>query len=618
MAGKVLKGVKKVGHKVPMLSIEDVFSEKELKEWEDYLKRLIPSQKFDFFSELKIDGFAVTLIYKNGIFEQGATRGNGRVGEDVTQNLKTIESIPLRLTIHSFSKNWLSKEVEKNLKRLIEDGIIEIRGEVYMEKKDFERLNKRMQKKGERTFANPRNLAAGSIRQLNPKLAASRPLKFFAYDIITDFGQKRHSQEHQILSALGFKTDPGKEYQNIKEVVDYYRQIMKKRDRFPFQIDGVVVSLDDNQLFEKLGVVGKSPRAIRAFKFPPKQATTTVKDIELQVGRTGAVTPVAVLEPVEIDGVIISRATLHNEEEIKKLGVKIGDTVVVGRAGDVIPAVLKALPDLRTGKEKGFKMPKTCPVCGTKLVKPKDETIWRCPNPKCFARKRKYFYHFVSKGAFDIEGLGPKIIDRLIDKNLISDPADLFTLKGGDILPLEGFAEKAAENLISSIQSKKEISLQKFIFALGIRNVGEETAHLLAGHFKNIENLKKASLEELEGIRDIGPVVAESIYNFFQVKKSLEFIKKLRRVGVKIKGSKFEVRSSKLKGIIFVLTGTLKTMSRKEAKEKIRVLGGEVSESVSKKTDYLVAGSNPGSKLKKAKKFGTKTIKEREFLEMLK
>jgi DNA ligase (NAD+) len=636
VAGFPLEGFKKVEHKAQMLSIEDIFSASELGEWEKYLKRLLfQKEKIDsFFSELKIDGFAVTLIYKNGILEQGATRGNGRIGEDVTQNLKTIESIPLQLEIHSppdLNKAF-SKEIKDSLGKKIQKGAVEIRGEVYMEKKAFDNLNKKMLEIGEKTFANPRNLAAGSIRQLDSKLVASRPLKFFAYDIITDLGQKKHSENHQILSVLGFKTDKGRVCQNLNEAVDYWKDTAEKRKNFPFQIDGVVVSVDNNAIFKKLGVVGKSPRGIRAFKFSPKEATTIIEDIKLQVGRTGAMTPVAVLKPVEIDGVVVTRATLHNEDEINKLGVKIGDTVSVARSGDVIPAIIKVFPDLRTGKEKSFKMPKFCPSCKTKLVKPEGKVVRRCPNPDCFDRKRKYFYHFVSKGAFDIVGLGPKIVDRLIEEGLVFDPADLFLLKEGDIQPLERFAEKSASNLIKNIKSKNRISFPRFIYSLGIRNVGEETAHLLTEEFSSLDSLKKADVLALEKIRDIGPTVADSIYKFFQDKKNLEFIEKLRKVGVVIIGSsKSEVpapwergfpsvvgrRGSKLKGLTFVLTGTLEKMSRDKAKEKIRSLGGGISESLSKKTSYLVKGENPGSKFEKAKKLGVKIIGEKEFLNIL-
>jgi len=642
VAGKPLEGFKKVEHKTSMLSIEDIFSEEELRDWEDYLKKIAPhhfSQKsgegVEYFAELKIDGFAISLVYENGIFHYGSTRGTGKIGEDVTQNLKTIESIPLKLEIHG---EVPSKEIERNLKREIDpvrnriSNGVEIRGEVYMNVKDFERLNKELEKRGEKTFANPRNLAAGSIRQLDPKLAASRPLKFLAYDIVTDLGQKKHSQEHQILLALGFKTDEGRECKSLQDTVEFWKEVGEKREKLPFQIDGVVINVNDNEIFQKLGVVGKSPRGVRAFKFSPKQATTIIEAISLQVGRTGAITPVAVLKPVEVGGVKISRATLHNEDEIKRLGVKIGDTVIIGRAGDVIPDVIQVLPELRTGKEKEFRFPKSCPVCGTKLIKPAREVVWRCPNPKCRARKREYFYHFISGGAFDIIGLGPKIVDRLLDTGLISDPADLFTLKMGDLISLEslprrkpkaflrGFAEKSAQNLISAIQSKKKITLSKFIYALGIRNVGEETSQDLAENFCSFEKLKNASLEELQKIMDIGPVVAKSIYDFFQEKRNLKFIEKLKKVGVKIQyptPHQILVGGLKLKGLTFVLTGSLETMTREEAKEKIRILGGEISESVSKKTDFVIVGKEPGSKLEKAKKLGVKIINEREFLDLI-
>ncbi len=618
VGGKPLAGFKKVGHRTPMLSMEDVFSAEELNDWEDYLKRLAPEQEFDYFAELKIDGFAISLIYEKGIFKSGSTRGDGKIGEDVTQNLKTIESIPLKLEI---KKSNLPKAIEnlaEKAEKQIEGGEVEIRGEVYMGLKDFEKLNKELAQKGEKTFANPRNLAAGSIRQLNPKLAASRPLKFLAYDIITDLGQKKHSEKHLLLPALGFKTDPGRVCRNLAEVADFWEEVEKNREKYRFQIDGVVVNINDNSLFQKFGVVGKSPRGVRAFKFSPKQAATIIEGIDVHVGRTGAITPIAILKSVEIGGVKISRASLHNGDEIKRLGVKIGDTVIVGRAGDVIPYVLLALPELRTGKEKEFKMPKNCPVCGTKLLKPEGEVILRCKNPKCRAREREYFYHFVSGGGFDIIGLGPKIIDRLVDEGLVSDPADLFLLKEGDIAPLERFAEKSAQNLIAAIQSKKKIILAKFIYSLGIRNVGEETTRDLAENFGSIEKLKNASLEELQKIMDIGPVVAKSIYDFFQEKRSQNFIKKLLEAGVVIESQKSKVKSQKFRGLTFVLTGGLEVMSREEAKEKIRLFGGEISDSVSQKTDYVVAGKDPGSKYKRANQLGIKIINEKEFLAMLK
>ncbi len=613
VGGKPLDSFKKIKHFVPMLSIQDIFSDKELKSWEDYLKRLERLEELDFFTELKIDGFAVSLVYENGLLAYGATRGNGKLGENVTQNIKTIESIPLKLEIQP---NIL---IEEKIKKLIKKGRIEIRGEVYMERKKFDKLNKELALKGEKVYSNPRNLAAGSIRQLNPKLAASRPLDFLAYDIITDFGQKTHSKEHEILPLLGFKTDKGKKCKNLDEVISFWKKVNKKRNSFPFQIDGIVVSINNNSVFEKLGIVGKSPRAIRALKFSPEQATTKVLDIKVQVGRTGAITPVAVLKPITVGGVMISRATLHNEDEIKRLGVKIGDTVIIGRAGDVIPDVISVLPDLRTGKEKDFKMPEKCSVCNTKLVKLKTEIVWRCPNPKCFARQKKYFYHFVSRNGFDISGLGPKILNRLIDKNLVSDPADLFKLKEEDISCLERFAQKSAQNLIFAIQSKKSISLSNFIYALGIRNVGEQTAINLAQHFNSLEKLKNVSLSVLEEIKDIGPIVAKSIYDFFQNKQNLNFIEKLGKAGVKIKNQQplIMLKARKLKELSFVLTGSLGSISREQSKSRIRELGGQVFNSVSKQTDFVIVGKSPGSKLQKAKKLGVKTINENEFLKML-
>lgn len=589
VGGKPLQGFKKVKHEVPMLSIEDVFSKKELEDWENYLKRLSPGQALNFFCEPKIDGFAVSLIYKDGILKTGATRGNGRVGEDVTQNLKTIESIPLKLNKH-------------------QSGSIEVRGEVYMEKRDFERFKF--------TYANPRNLAAGSIRQLDPKLAAKRPLKFLAYDLITNLGQKKHSEEHQLLKDLGFKAELGKECGDLSEVADFWQKLAKKREKLPFQIDGLVVVVNDNLLFKKLGVAGKSPRGIRAFKFSAQQATTKIKDIKVQVGRTGAITPVAILSPVKVAGVTISRATLHNEDEIKRLGVKINDTVVVERAGDVIPAITKVLKDLRTGKEQEFRFPKHCPVCGQKLQKPKGEVIWRCSNLGCRAQRREFLYHFVSKKAFDIAGLGPKIIDQLMDKNLVSSAPDLFELEEGDLMSLEGFADRAASNLISAIRYSKKVPLNRFIYALGIRHIGEETSITFSQYFGSISRLKKASKETLESLSDIGEEVSKSLYTWFRDKNNLKMVEDLLRVGVKILPPKKFAK--KLAGKTFVLTGVLDFITRVEAHKRIRLLGGHPSLSVSSKTDYLVLGANPSSKLDKAKKLGIKIMGEKAFLEMIK
>ena len=604
VGGQPLKKFKKIEHNVPMLSIQDIFSEKELREWESYLIRLNQNRLVglqEYFVEPKVDGLAVSLIYENGIFVKGATRGDGKIGEDITQNLKTIQTIPLEL---------------KNIKN-IKFEILEIRGEVYIEKKVFEEFNQKQINAGLTTYSNPRNLAAGSVRQLDPKLTASRPLKFLAYDLITDLGQESHSQEHQILQELGFQVETGVICKNIAEIIHLWKGFAKKRELLLFQVDGLVVTVNNNEIFQRLGVVGKSPRGIRALKFSPKEAITKILDIKLQIGRTGALTPVALLEPVEIGGTIITRATLHNQDEIIRKDIKIGDTAIVARAGDVIPAIVRILPELRTGKERYFQMPKKCPVCQGELIYFNQEKVLRCQDIKCFARQKRYLYYFVSRAAFNIDGLGPKVLDKLIYAGLVSDPADLFKLRIEDLLLLERFAKKSAENLISAIQSRKEISFSKFIYALGIRNVGTETAKDLVGVFGDLENLKNAKLEELKKIKNIGPKTAESVFNWFQQKVNLSFLEKLKIVGVKI-DEKSKVKNEKLKNKTFILTGALEAMSREEARERILNLGGRVTESVSQKIDYLVVGKDAGSKLQKAKKLGIKIINEKEFLEIIK
>ncbi len=624
VGGKPLEKFEKVKHPQPMLSFNDAFCEKDIMDWLARISKLLTPKevsKIDFYCEPKLDGLAIELIYKDGILKTGSTRGDGLIGEDVTQNLKTIEAIPLRLKEPKEAVKELERENEKGIAENIRKKSLKevvVRGEAIITKRNFEKVNKEQKKLGLPVFANPRNLAAGSIRQLDPKITAKRHLDSNCYELITDFGQRTHEQKHKILKALGFKTNNkhSKYCRNLEEVFNFYKATHLLREKFPYEIDGITVIINDIKIFDKLGIVGKAPRGAIAYKFPLKQATTIIEDIKIQIGRTGLATPVAILKPVEVGGVTISRATLHNEDEIKRLDVKIGDTVVVGRAGDVIPDIIKVLPELRSGKERNFHFPKTCPVCQGKLEKKENEAVWRCENPECFARQREYFYHFVR--VFDIIGLGPKIIDRLIDEGLVSDPADLFKLKEADILPLERFAEKSAKNLISAIQSKKKITLPKFIFALGIRNVGEQTALDLAKHFGSLEKLEKATKEELASVLDVGPVAAESIYNFFRGKKNLKFLDKLKKVDVEIISEKRKAKGEKLKGLTFVLTGTLETMVREEAKEKIRELGGEISESVSKKTDYVIAGKESGSKYEKAKKLGIKIINEREFLDLIK
>ncbi len=608
VGGKPLKEFKKIKHFQPMFSFNDAFSEEDMEEWLERIKKFLSPEEIsnlDFFSELKFDGLAIELIYEKGILKNGVTRGDGKIGEDITQNIRTIEAIPLRIESNlSFSGD-----------RLI------VRGEVFIPKKEFERLNKERKKIGLPEYANPRNVAAGSVRQLDPKVTASRKLDSFAYDLITDLGQKTHQETHQILEKLGFKVNKYSRYcRSLKEVFEFHKYCQKIREKLPYEIDGVVVTVNSNKIFRKLGIVGKAPRGAIAYKFPLKQSETIIEDIKVQVGRTGALTPVAILKPVRVGGTVVSRATLHNEDNIKKLDVRIGDTVIVGRAGDVIPSVIKVLPEMRTGKEKKFKMPLFCPVCGSKIEKEKGGVIYYCQNKSCPARKHRYLYHFVSKGAFNIEGLGPKIIDQLIENGLVSDGADFFSLREGDILPLERFAKKSAENLVKEIRSKREISLPKFIYSLGIKNVGEETAYNLAAYFGKINNLRKASLEELEKIDDIGPIVARSIFQWFREETNQELIQKLKKAGIKIKegkGNNLETAGKKLREKVFVFTGVLENFTRDEAKEIVRKLGGRVSESISKKTDYLVIGDNPGSKIEKAKKLGVEIINEKEFLQIL-
>ena len=598
VAGQPLDKFQKVTHSQRMLSLVDCFSEEELEDWQKRIKKLAPHEQIDYYSEIKMDGLAVNLLYENGIFIQGATRGDGTIGEDVTLNLKTINSIPLKLN-------------EPFLKK------IEVRGEVYMTKKNFELLNKNEEEK----FANPRNAAAGSIRQLDPKIAAKRRLDFMAYDIATDLNLKTHQEVHELLVKLGFKSNQYNQFcKNIAEVQKFYQKIGKIRKNFPYWSDGTVIIVNDMALFNKLGVVGKAPRGAIAYKYPAEQATTIVEDIQVQVGRTGALTPVAHLQPVNVAGSTVSRATLHNEDEIKRLDVRIGDTVIIQKAGDIIPDILQVLINLRPKNARHFIFPKKCPACGSKVIRREGEAAHFCTNKKCFAQEREKLYHFVSKKAFDIVHLGPKIIDHLLSSGLIASSADIFSLTKADLQPLERFAEKSTDNLIAAINKAKNISLSRFIYALGIRHVGEETAIELAKHFGSLEKIQTASFEELNNIHEIGDVMAQSIYEYFQNKKNHELIRDLIKSGVHIgRDMLWHVRTnSRITGKIFVLTGTLKTMTRDDAKDKIRAAGGNISSIVSKKTDYVLVGSEPGSKYAKAKKLAVKTITEKDFLNLLK
>lgn len=611
VGGAPLEKFVKVIHQTPMLSLNDAFEIADLKSWQDRLSRLVGEKKIKdagYYLELKMDGLAVSLRYKNGIFTRGATRGDGKIGEDVTTNLKTIESIPLKLR----------KSGNSVLNEKIFSGEIEVRGEIYLPKADFEYLNRQQTKKNMQIYANPRNIAAGSIRQLDPKVAADRNLQFMMYSIPTELGLIRHSDEHDLAARLGFKTNPNNKIcRNFDEIEKYLLDKKKSKDNLPYQTDGVVVGVNDRKLFKQLGVVGKAPRGQIAYKFPAEEATSVIRDIVVQIGRTGKLTPVAVLDPTIVAGSTVSRATLHNEDEINRKDIRLGDTVVIRKAGDVIPEVVEPIKRMRTGDEKKFSMPKTCPVCGGDLVKRDGEVDWYCTKNDCSVRQMRQLQHFVSKGAFEIEGLGPKILEKLVSVGLIKDAGDIFVLKVEDLAPLERFAEKSADNLIREITDSKKITLNNFIYSLGIRHIGSQMAVDLAKQFVSVEKFLLVSRENLNKMYGVGEKVAESIAQFLSDKKNIELINKMLESGVEVQNYHSPIVADRLKGKTFVVTGVLQTMTREEAHKKITQYGGEFSSSVSNKTNYVLSGENPGSKVEKAKKLGVKIISEEEFLQML-
>lgn len=604
VAGKPLDKFEKVKHKVPQWSFNDAFSEEDMRDFDERVKRFLVKESIidkniPYTCELKIDGFKIVLEYEKGLLKTAATRGDGVVGENVTANVRTIEAIPLKL-----------KEPV--------DVIVE--GEVWTSKKVFESLNKEREKMGEELYANPRNLAAGTIRQLDPKIVSERKLQNFTYDISMANFPMPETQFDELLKLekLGFKVNKHRRLcKNIEEVIFYWKEWQKKAGKEDYWIDGVVVKVDSRKYQELLGYTGKAPRWGIAFKFRAEQATTILEDIKIQVGRTGVLTPVAYLRPVKIAGTTVSRATLHNEDEIKRLDLKVHDTVILQKAGDVIPNILSVLKELRTGKEKVFKFPKKCPVCGTDAVRAEGEVAYKCPNRNCFAKQRRKMYYFTGKSAFNIDGLGPKVIDLLADSELISSPIDIFDLKKEDIEILPRMGEKSAENLITAVENAKKVSLPRFIISLGIDGVGEETAYDLAKHFGSIEKLMNASLEDLLGVYGIGEITARSIFDWFKDTPNKNFVRELLKriiLDVELLG----IPETETLGKSFVFTGTLPTLSRDEGKKMVREKGGNVSESVSKETDYLVAGENAGNKLEKAKKLGVKVIDEKEFLEIIK
>ncbi len=612
VAGKPLDQFKKVPHKVPQWSFNDAFSEKDIYDFDARVKRFLiasgeKSPTPSYVCELKIDGLKVVLEYVKGKLVTAATRGDGKVGEDVTENVRTIESVPLTLTLPV-------------------NSIVE--GEIYIPKSEFERVNREQEKKGEELFMNPRNITAGTIRQLDPRIVASRKLSTFIYDIarIDTDSTKTQNEELAYLAKLGFKVNKERFLaKNVEDIVSYWKKWEKAKEHEDYLIDGVVIKVNEKRYQDILGYTGKAPRFGIAFKFPAEQVTTVVEDIVLQVGRTGVITPVAHLTPVLVAGSTVSRATLHNEDEIQRLDVRIGDTIILQKAGDVIPDIVKVLVEFRTGKEKKFVMPKQCPECETLLSRQtigtkqnQTSAAYYCTNKKCPAKDRRKFYYFTSKHAFDIEHLGPKNLDVLLDQGLIITYADIFTLKKGDLLLLPRFGEKSVDNLLAAIEKKRSITLERLIVALSIPNIGEETALLLAKYqpalISTYEKIKKEDLESIDGI---GPIVAESVIEWFKDSHHQKILKDLLKQ-ITVQHRVLHTKNSYFTGKTFVLTGTLPTLSRDEAKDYIRKAGGSTSSSVSKKTDYVVAGENAGSKYDEAEKLGVKIISEEEFLKLLK
>lgn len=603
ISGTPLEKFSKVVHRVPQWSFNDAFTESDIRAFDERVRRALEKEgntdPVTYTVELKIDGLKVVLTYTNGNLETAATRGDGEVGEDVTHNVRTINDVPLTLG---------------------EEKSCIVEGEVWMSKRHFKKLNALKEKRGEALFANPRNAAAGSIRQLDPKIAAERALRFFAYDIAEGAEDlNSQAQELTLLQKLGFKVgDTWKEVSDIEEVIIYWKHWQKKIDKEDFLIDGVVVKVNNRTQQELLGYTGKGPRFAIAFKFPAEQVTTVVKDISLQVGRTGVLTPVAHLEPVSVAGTVVARATLHNEDFILEKDIRIGDTVILQKAGDIIPEIVQVLPEFRTGKERKYTFPTTSPLCGGDgaIVRIPGQAAHKCKEPGSFTQQAHTLEYFASRKALDIEGLSLKRIELFMRHELVADFADLFELTKDELLALPGIKEKTAENILSSIQASRSVRLDRLLTGLSIPHVGEETGILLAQHFKSIAELRNAQKEELAGIPGIGGIVAESIYRYFANTEQVAVLDRLLKY-LTIENTHYGNETGPLSGKVFVLTGTLEHMTRDEAKEKIRAAGGSVSSSVSNATDYVLVGENPGSKYDEAKRKGVQTLSEQEFIEML-
>ncbi len=611
--GKPADRFSKVRHPSPILSLANAFGADDARAWFERIKKIDDRvEKAKFVVEPKIDGLSVVLHYRDGIFTQGATRGDGEIGEDITNNLRTVRAIPLKIPIQTEDRR---PKTEKPSTVIRPPSYLVVRGEAFIPIKEFEALNKKLEEAGERTYQNPRNTAAGSLRQLDPELTASRPITLLVYQIVHAEGGKVPTSQWEILEylkALGFPvSDVAKRFNDLEKAIEYAETWDTGRDTLPYEADGMVIKIDDLNLANDLGFVGKDPRGAIAYKFPAREVTTILNDIGVAVGRTGVLTPYAILEPVEIGGVIVERATLHNFDYIAEKDIRVGDRVLLKRAGEVIPYVIGPVVDARTGKEKKFKPPTTCPACAQPVEHIEGEVAWYCVNSACPAQLIRNIEHFVSRGAMDIAGLGIKIVEQLIESGLVKDVADLFTLKKSDLLKLEGFAEKKADNLLGAIEQAKGQGLNRFIAALGIHGVGEVMANDLARAFGNISALSKASADDLQQIEGLGPNIAESIMDWFKRPANQKVLKKLKAAGVDPQMQKAEgKKQGAFSGLTFVVTGTLPNFSRDEAKEFIESNGGKVTDSVSKKTSYLVLGENPGSKFDKAKSLGVKIVDE--------
>ncbi|MBW2092438.1 MAG: NAD-dependent DNA ligase LigA [Deltaproteobacteria bacterium] len=599
-----------VEHPVPMLSLDNGFNPEDVLEFDNRIKRFFnSSEDISYIVEPKIDGVAVALVYENGRMVSASTRGNGYVGEDITGNIKTILTVPLTLTV--------------NEEKPFPDRL-DVRGEVYMPLEDFARLNQKQKKKGLPLFANPRNAAAGSLRQLDPRITATRPLNIFCYGVARPelLGVATQLELLKLLTSWGLRAyNPENAVcESIREVLEFYDRLEKRRHELPYEVDGLVIKVNDISLQNRLGATTRSPRWALAFKFPPEMEKTVINAIEVQVGRTGALTPVAHMEPVQVGGVMVSRATLHNEDEVRRKDVRVGDTVIIQRAGDVIPEVVRVIKEERPEGTSPFSMPESCPVCGSEVVRLPGEAVHRCINASCPAQIKQHLFHFASKDALDIDGLGSKLINMLVDRGMVNDPADLYSLTLEQLAGLPRMAEKSARNLLEALEGSKETTLERFIFALGIRHVGSHLARILAENYGSLEALMAAKTEDLEAIYEIGPEVAQSIVSFMANPRNQELIRRLISPEINI-NPRPPVKTdtgSVLSGKSLVLTGALKTMTREEAKARIQSVGGRVAGSVSKKTDYVVAGENPGKKITQAAELNIEILSEEEFLNLLK